>query len=124
MAHKIFTWKSKWPVIKFLLIFCGIISLFYVFSSTVFYVELIFIPYAKINATAVGALLNLLGQHVTVAENSITSLKFSVEIVRGCDAIEPTVFLIAAIVAFPATIKSKLKGILAFGIFLPVSCQA
>jgi exosortase/archaeosortase family protein len=54
------------------------------------------------NAAASGALLNLLGQHTHITGTVINSIRFSTNVRRGCDAVEPAWFFDSAVLAFPA----------------------
>jgi exosortase/archaeosortase family protein len=69
--------------------------------------------YLKANAWLSNAILNLLGQGTHVTEVTIASPTFAIAIHRGCDAVEPTWLLCAAILAFPGPWKRKFAGMLA-----------
>jgi len=65
----------------------------------------------KANAWLADLLLRWSGQHTQVFSGVIIqSPRFSMAIRRGCDAVEPTWMLCAAILAFPAPIRKKLLG--------------
>lgn len=64
--------------------------------------------YAKASAKVLG----LLGSEVRVAGTLISSARFSVQIVRGCDAVEATALYVCAVVAFPVGWRRKPPGIL------------
>jgi len=53
-----------------------------------------------------------MGQDVGVVDTSVTSEEFSMEIVRGCDAIEPTAAFVAAVLASPVPFAAKIPGVL------------
>jgi exosortase H (IPTLxxWG-CTERM-specific) len=61
-------------------------------------------------AVVSGAMLNAVGQGVTVAGTIVTSSFFSVSIQNGCNGLEATIFLIAAVLAFPATWRQRAAG--------------
>jgi exosortase H (IPTLxxWG-CTERM-specific) len=79
--------------------------------------EQILYSYLKINAWVSNGLLDLLGQHTHLSDVTIASVSqpFAIAIRRGCDAVEPTWLLCAAILAFPGSWKRKFAGVL-FGI--------
>jgi len=58
-------------------------------------------------------LLRLLGQDATVLGRSIDSPRASMSIERGCDAIHPSALFLAAILAFPASLRKKVVGAVA-----------
>src|SRR6478672_1391671 len=62
-----------------------------------------------------GAVLNLLGQKVTMQGTVIRSSRFAVNIRNGCNGVEAMLIFLAAVLAFPASWKSRLAG-LALGI--------
>ena len=76
--------------------------------------------YLEVNAWLANAILRGLGQPTVVSEVTIQSPHFVMAIRRGCDAVEPTWLLCAAIVSFPASWRHKLNGILAGIVILQV----
>lgn len=92
-------------------------GLFYLVSEISFCQRALYQSYLKVTALACGNLLNLLGQHCTVSEQTIHSSRFSVVVSQGCDAVESSYFLCAAILAFPSPLLKKLPG-LVMGIIL------
>jgi len=72
-------------------------------------------PFTAGVARASGALLRLLGQEVTMQGTVIRSPRFAVNIRNGCNGIEAMLIFLAAVLAFPASWKSRLAG-LALGI--------
>ena len=85
------------------------------------YYALVLIPYCdrllygylRANAWLANVVLNWLGQDSHVSEITIRSAAFGITVRRGCDAIEPSWFFCAALLAFPAPVGSKVAGILA-----------
>ena len=114
-------WKAwyvaKRPVLLFVLKFALWMGLFYVLSSFTFFDQMLY-TYLKANAWAAGLVLRAFGQHAEVSDVIIRSPQFSIAIRRGCDAVEPTWLLCAAIVSFPSPLLRKLPGILAGIVFL------
>ena len=58
-----------------------------------------------------GAVLNVLGQNVTMVGTVIRSPKFAVNIRNGCNGVEAMLIFLAAVLAFPASWKSRLAGL-------------
>src|SRR6202035_783001 len=58
-----------------------------------------------------GAALNLLGQHVTLQGTVIQGRRFAVNIRNGCNGVETILIFLAAVLAFPASWRSRLLGI-------------
>jgi exosortase H (IPTLxxWG-CTERM-specific) len=58
-----------------------------------------------------GAVLNLMGQKVSMAGTIIRSPHFAVNIRNGCNGVEAMLIFLAAVLAFPASWKSRLTGL-------------
>jgi len=87
-------------------------GLFYGFIHTPEGVEDPFRPYLALIARLTGGTLRLLGYTATVDGTTVSAPEFSVEIVRGCDAMEPMAAFIAAVLASPVPFWLKVPGIL------------
>ncbi len=74
--------------------------------------------YLEANAWLANAILRGLGQPTHVSEVTIQSPQFVMAIRRGCDAVEPTWLLCAAMISFPAPWLHKLMGMLAAVVLL------
>ncbi len=75
-------------------------------------------PHLNHVAWICGNLMNALGTQCDVHESSILSSRFSVQVVKGCESIYPTVMLWAAIIAFPTRWKWKFAGIIGGAVVL------
>jgi exosortase H (IPTLxxWG-CTERM-specific) len=117
---KIAGWSGRHPVFSFLTVFAILMGLFYAFALFTPFYERHFPRYLDFNARLSGYILKFLGQDITVSGASISSPAFSVAIRQGCDAIEPTVLFICAVLAFPAPFPSKIPGIITGTLFLAV----
>lgn len=103
---------AKYSLFNFIFVFILLVSLFYLATFTPFFNSHLFNQYLSFQAYTTYLILNLLGQDITLTNTVIsTSQDFAIQIVRGCDALEPTVLFIAAIIAFPAPLAMKLWGI-------------
>jgi exosortase H (IPTLxxWG-CTERM-specific) len=98
---------------KFLIRFLVILAVLYL-PLTLAQVDAVVVePFSRGIAVASAALLNLFGQHVAVTGVVLTAGSHAVSIQNGCNGIEAVVFLIAAILAFPATWRQRLLGLVA-----------
>lgn len=59
-----------------------------------------------------GGVLSMLGNDITVSGTLVMSPRFSMQIVRGCDALEPAALFLSAVIAFPVGFRKKLLGAL------------
>jgi exosortase H (IPTLxxWG-CTERM-specific) len=58
-----------------------------------------------------GAVLNLLGQHVALRGTVIQGPRFAVNIRNGCNGVEAMLIFLSAVLAFPASWRSRLAGL-------------
>lgn len=72
-------------------------------------------PFTAGIARVSGVALNLLGQEVTLQGTVIHGPRFTVNIRNGCNGVEAMLIFLAAVLAFPASSRSRLIG-LALGI--------
>ena len=111
--------KGRWsawyanvgPVWQFGLQFGSLMALYYLLVLTPFCDRLLY-TYLGANAWLANGLLNGLGQTTHVTDITIRSARFAITVRRGCDAIEPSWFFCAALLAFPAPWRRKALGIL------------
>ncbi|HEV2719853.1 MAG TPA: exosortase H [Thermoanaerobaculia bacterium] len=98
---------------RFLLRFIVLLAVLYLPLTLQPVDSAVIVPFSRAIAVASGALLNLLGQHVAVSGVILTAGNHAVSIQNGCNGIEAVVFLMAAILAFPATWRQRLVGLVA-----------
>jgi hypothetical protein len=95
-------WTAKAPVLFFGAKFGALVALLYILLA-IPSVEQALFSYLKAYAWASSAILDLFGQGTHVTDVTIaSSSSFAIAIRRGCDAVEPTWLLCAAIIAFRA----------------------
>lgn len=111
LSGKVRAWfRAKGPVLWFSLKFGGLIALLYGLLAIPFFERLLYF-YLEGNAWLSNLVLMGLGQGTHVSDVTIKSANFAIAIRRGCDAVEPTWLLCAAILAFPCLFARKLVGI-------------
>lgn len=71
----------------------------------------VIVPFTAAIARSSGALLNLLGQDVTVTGTVIRGAPFAVNINNGCNGVEAMLILLGSIVAFPASMRARVIGL-------------
>lgn len=64
-----------------------------------------FQSYLRLNAEASAAVLHALGDDATVSGTSIISSRYSLDIKRGCEAIQVSAFFIFAVLAWPVPVS-------------------
>jgi len=73
--------------------------------------DAVIVPFTAGITRVAAAILNAMGQGVAVAGTIITSPRFAVNVNNGCNGVEAMLILLASIAAFPASWKSRLKGL-------------
>ena len=87
--------------LRAIVVFVVLMGVFYGFVHTPTSADATFQPYLSLLAQIIGKGLKLIGYDVAVADTTILYPQFSMRIVRGCDAIEPTAIFAAAVLASP-----------------------
>lgn len=98
---------SRWQAIRFLGLLGLLIGVFYVFFPW-FTQTGVFQRYLALIAESTGAILTHLGQSVNVSGRSVSSARYSLVVVLGCDGIEVTAMFAAAVLASPVSLRSRL----------------
>ncbi len=105
-------WDAKYPVLRFILLFAIWMGLFYICAVLPVFKEELVPAYLRFNAEICGIILGWLGQEdVKVAGTAVFSSLFSIDIRRGCDAIDASALLICAILAFHSPFLLKIPGV-------------
>lgn len=64
----------------------------------------LFQTYVKMNAELSGSILQAFGDDATVTGTSISSSRFSIDIKRGCEAVQVSVFFVLAVLLWPRSV--------------------
>ncbi len=105
---------SKRPILRFVLLFCVLMAVFEGLCAVPVARDHLFPGYLRINTRGAAAILRLLNTPNTVNDLIISSAsensQFEMEVRRGCDAVDPSLVFLSAILAFPGRIKTKIPG--------------
>lgn len=69
-------------------------------------------PFLGFNAQLATDIWNLFDNSAIITNTAISSSDFNFEVTAECTSIGPTAILLSAIIAWPSTIKEKIKGII------------
>ncbi len=108
--------KVKRPVIKSLVklyVTFGASILFFVIAFQFNFVhENVVVPFTAFVAHCSSILMNIFGAGSKVTENTLSTSKFSINVVDGCNGIYATAILISGVIAYPASLRHKFYGII------------
>ena len=96
--------------LRFVAVFAGFLALFYVAIGIHPVNDRVVVPFTAAIARVSAAILDGIGERVSVHGTTITSDRFAVNIENGCNGLETALLLAAAVLAFPATAKQRLVG--------------
>lgn len=109
------TTGSAWQLYRrelgFLILFVVILGVSFTLISWNPVNDRVIEPFTGAIARAGGATLNLLGQQTTMNGTVIRSDRFAVNIRNGCNGVEAMLIYFAAVLAFPASWKSRWLGV-------------
>lgn len=103
---------AKRPVLGFVLLFGVLMGAFYAVTFIPYFNHDVIPAYMRLNARTSVAIINLFGEGAKARGTAVSSSRFSVDIRHGCDAVAPSALFIAAVLAFPGSMRSKVPGIL------------
>ncbi len=98
--------------IRFLVLFAVILGASFALISLNWVNDHAIEPFTGGVASASAGVLKAIGQGVTQEGTLIHGKRFSVNIKNGCNGVEAMLIFLAAVLAFPAPWKSKLKGLI------------
>ncbi len=108
------------PIARFVITFGILVAAFYIASASSVFRDRIFPEYLHVNARLTAGILSLFGQNAKAHGNMVQSSRFGMEVERGCDAIEPTILFLAAVLASPVAFRARLIGMVVGGMALAV----
>src|SRR5436309_8063244 len=110
-AEEVPFWRRNRRELTFLILFAVLLGAGFSLISLNWVNDHAIEPLTAGIARTSGAVLNLLGQKVTMAGTVIRSPRFAVNIRNGCNGVEAMLIFLAAVLAFPASWKSRLAGL-------------
>ena len=110
--------RRNWTVAKVCFFFAVFILMFLLIYSKWLTGHAPLDDLRRITAHITASVLNFFGGHVRVDGTSVHSNKFSFEIIEACTAVIPMMIYVAAVLAYPSTIKLQKIGIFHNIIFL------
>lgn len=104
-------WQRNRRELTFLILFVAILAASFTLISVNWVNDHAVEPLTAGIARVSGGILDLIGQNVTMHGTVIRSPRFAVNIRNGCNGVEAMLIFLAAVLAFPASWKSRLTGL-------------
>jgi len=104
--------KQRDEARRFLVKFVILIAVLYGIVAAKPVNDAMVVPFTAWIATGTAGVLSPFNEQVIADGTLVTDGMTSVNIENGCNAVEACIILVAAIVAFPATVRSKLLAVL------------
>jgi exosortase H (IPTLxxWG-CTERM-specific) len=82
--------------------------------------DYVVVPFTEGVTRASAVFLRIIGEKVEVAGTLIRSPRFAIDVKNGCNGIEAMLLLAAAMLAFPASLRSRLIGLAAGSVAIQV----
>src|ERR1051325_9941123 len=98
--------------LRFLLRFAILLAVLYLPLTLQSVDAAVIVPFSRAIAVVSAAILNALGQHVTVSGVILAAGSHAVSIQNGCNGVEAAVFLIAALLPLPPTRRPRAAALL------------
>ncbi len=109
-------WQAHRQEILFITVFVLILAGGFTLLSVNVVNDRLIVPFTAGIATASGIALNLIGQGIEMQGTIIRNSAFAVNIENGCNGVETMIIFLAAILAFPASWRARILG-LVLGLF-------
>ncbi|MEA2166098.1 MAG: hypothetical protein QOK37_4225 [Thermoanaerobaculia bacterium] len=100
------------PRITFVAKFCVALLVLYAVIALNQVNDAVIVPFTEIVARSSALLLRGIENGVSTQGTVMLSSRFALDVRNGCNGVEATILLIAAILAFPATLRSRIAGLL------------
>lgn len=101
------------PVFRFVGLVAFLMGAFYGLMLIPWFGETFWTGYLKLNAHATAIVLTAIGHPAQVDDLRVSTSRYSVEIRRGCDAIEPMALFLAAVAALNVPRRTRIIGAVA-----------
>lgn len=105
------SWRQYRREIAFLVVFLLLLGGGFTLISLNWVNDHVIEPFTAGIAQVSGAVLDLIGQNVTMQGTIIRNARFAVNIRNGCNGVEAMLIFLAAVLAFPASWRSRLLGL-------------
>lgn len=103
---------ARKPGIVFVARFFAALVVFYVVVASAPVNDQVIVPFTKLIVRTSAAILRAVHEPIDVVGTVIRTSSFALDVRNGCNAVEAMLLLASAMIAFPATVRSRLAGLL------------
>lgn len=111
---------SRKPGLLFVARFFAALIVFYVVGALGPVNDHVVVPFTELVVSATAFLLRTVHQPVDIAGTVLRTSHFALDVRNGCNGVEAVMVLAAAMLAFPATLRSRLAGLFAGSVAIQI----
>ena len=111
---------ARKPGIVFVARFLAALIVFYVVITSDPVNDHVIVPFTELIVRTTAAILRGIHEPIVVVGTVIRTSRFALDVRNGCNAVEAMMLLAAAMIAFPATLRSRLSGLLVASVAIQI----
>jgi len=111
---------ARKPGIVFVARFFAALIVFYIVVTSDPVNDHVIVPFTELIVRTTAAILRGIHEPIVVVGTVIRTSRFALDVRNGCNAVEAMMLLTAAMIAFPATLRSRLAGLLVASVAIQI----
>jgi exosortase/archaeosortase family protein len=111
---------SRKPGIVFVARFFAALIVFYIVVTSDPVNDHVIVPFTELIVRTTAAILRGIHEPIVVVGTVIRTSRFALDVRNGCNAVEAMMLLAAAMIAFRATLRSRLAGLLVASVAIQI----
>jgi exosortase H (IPTLxxWG-CTERM-specific) len=111
---------ARKPGIVFVARFLAALIVFYIVVALDPVNDHVIVPFTELIVRTTALVLRGIHEPINVAGTVIRTSRFALDVHNGCNAVEAMMLLAAAMIAFPATLRSRLAGLLVTSVAIQI----
>lgn len=104
--------RVKKPGIVFVARFFAALVAFYILIAVPAVNDHVIVPFTEVVVRTAAAILRVMREPIVIGGTVIRTPGFALDVRNGCNGVEAMMLLASAMIAFPATFRSRLSGLL------------
>src|SRR5579872_61861 len=103
--------SAQKPGIVFVARFLAALIVFYIVVASAPVNDHVIVPFTELIVRATALVLRGIHEPIAVVGTVIRTSRFALDVRNGCNGVEAMLLIVAAMIAFPATFRSRLAGL-------------